>query len=218
MLDQLGNPEGFEAFYTVGGVAKIGLSVTVNVRDPTGVQIVTGAAATEVGDGFYTYTLAASQATTAGTYRARFLTGDGTVDQKELPAIWILGKAWVANMDAAVSSRSTYAGGAVAAVLGDVGGRVVGSVGSVTAGVTVAANGDKAGYTLAAAGLDAIPVEAGVNVRQALSPILAAAAGVLTGAGSGTIVIKGGNVATTRITATTDASGNRSAVVLTLPS
>lgn len=70
MLDQLGNPEGFEAFYTVGGVAKIGLSVTVNVRDPTGVQIVTGAAATEVGDGFYTYTLAASQATTAGTYRA----------------------------------------------------------------------------------------------------------------------------------------------------
>lgn len=106
----------------------------------------------------------------------------------------------------------------MAAVLGDVGGRVVGSVGSVTAGVTVAANGDKAGYTLAAAGLDAIPVEAGVNVRQALSPILAAAAGVLTGAGSGTIVIKGGNVATTRITATTDASGNRSAVVLTLPS
>ena len=66
-------------------------------------------------------------------------------------------------------------------------------------------------------GLDAILVEAGVNVRQAFSPILAASAGVLLGAGTGTIVIKGGNVALTRITASTDNAGNRTAVTLTLP-
>lgn len=78
---------------------------------------------------------------------------------------------------------------------------------------------DSSGRTvLAPAGLDAITVETGVNARQAMSPILAAAAGVLAGAGTGTITIKGGNVATTRITATTDSSGNRSAVTLTLPS
>jgi len=71
--------------------------------------------------------------------------------------------------------------------------------------------------TLAPAGLDAVAVEAGVNARQALSPILAASAGVLLGAGTGTIVVKGGNTATTRITASTDNAGNRAAVTLTLP-
>jgi hypothetical protein len=70
---------------------------------------------------------------------------------------------------------------------------------------------------LSPAGLEAIQVENGVNARQALSPILAASAGVLVGAGTGTIVVKGGNVATTRITATTDNAGNRTAVTLTLP-
>lgn len=71
---------------------------------------------------------------------------------------------------------------------------------------------------LAAAGLDAIPVEAGINARQALSPILSAAAGVLTGAGTGTIIIQGANNSTHRIVATTDDAGNRLTVVLSLPS
>jgi hypothetical protein len=106
------------------------------------------------------------------------------------------------NLDVKVSSRSTYAGGPVA---------------SVSAPVTVGVNMDKTGYTLAAAGLDAIQVEVGVNARQALSPILAASAGVLLGAGTGTIVIKGGNVAVTRVTASTDNAGNRTAVTLSLP-
>ena len=106
------------------------------------------------------------------------------------------------NLDARVSSRSTYAGGPVA---------------GVTAPVTVGTNNDKAGYALGPAGLDPIQVESGVNARQALAPILAASAGVLLGAGTGTIVIKGGNVAVTRVTATTDNAGNRTAVVLSLP-
>ncbi len=105
-------------------------------------------------------------------------------------------------LDAAITSRSTYAGGPVA---------------SVTAPVTVGTISDKTGFSLAASGLDAISVETGVNARQALSPILAAAAGTLVGAGTGTIVVKGGNVAATRITATTDNVGNRTTVSLTLP-
>ena len=56
-----------------------------------------------------------------------------------------------------------------------------------------------------------------MNARQALSPILAASAGVLLGAGTGTIVIKGATPRSTRITATTDNAGNRSAVTLSLP-
>jgi hypothetical protein len=107
------------------------------------------------------------------------------------------------NLDAHVSSRSTFAGGAVA---------------SVTAPVTVGTNNDKANYTLASSGLDSIQVESGINARQSLSPILAACAGIISGAGTGVVVIKGGNSSTTRITATTDNAGNRSAVTLTLPS
>ena len=72
--------------------------------------------------------------------------------------------------------------------------------------------------TLAAAGLDAVAIEAGVNARQALSAVLASAAGVLLGAGTGTVIIKGGTTSATRITASTDNAGNRSALTLSLPS
>ncbi len=106
----------------------------------------------------------------------------------------ITAKQALQNLDAAVSTRSTYAGGPVA---------------SVTEPVTVGTNNDKSGYLLASSGLDAIHVEDGINARQALSPILAACAGVVAGAGTGVVVIKGGNTSTTRISATTDNAGNR---------
>jgi hypothetical protein len=84
--------------------------------------------------------------------------------------------------------------------------------------VTVGTNNDKAGYVLGGQGLDSILIENGINLRQAISPILAASAGVLTGAGTGTIVIRGANVATSRIMASTDNAGNRTSVTLSLPS
>ena len=89
-----------------------------------------------------------------------------------------------------------------------------GSYGAGTAGYLLSH-----GVQLAANGLDQITVKTGVNLRQAMSPILASAAGVVSGAtaGASTVVIKGGNVATTRINATTDALGNRTSVTLTLP-
>ena len=59
-----------------------------------------------------------------------------------------VGKLLADNIDAAISSRSTFAGGAVASVTGNVGGNVTGSVGSVTAAVTVGTNNDKTGYSL----------------------------------------------------------------------
>ncbi len=106
------------------------------------------------------------------------------------------------NIDAKISTRSTYSGGPVA---------------SVAAPVTVGTNNDKSGYRLSGSGLDAIVVENGINARQALAPILAASAGSLSGAGTGTIVIRGANSTASRITATTDNAGNRSSVALSLP-
>jgi hypothetical protein len=61
----------------------------------------------------------------------------------------------LANLDVAVSSRSTYNGGQVASVLGSVG-SVAGAVGSVAAPVTVGINQDKTGYSLSIAGILAI--------------------------------------------------------------
>ena len=107
------------------------------------------------------------------------------------------------NLDARVSTRSTFAGGSVA---------------SVTAPVTVGTNNDKTGYALASSGIDSIIIEVGINARQALSEILASAAGVIVGAGTGTVVTKGANTSTTRMVASIDDAGNRSSISLSLPS
>lgn len=57
-------------------------------------------------------------------------------------------------------------------------------------------------------------IETAITPRLALRYIASATSGVLSGAGGTTITIKGTAVATTRITATVDADGNRSAIVL----
>ena len=107
------------------------------------------------------------------------------------------------NLDAKVSTRSTYAGGPVS---------------SVTSPVTVGTNQDKSGYSLSAAGLDQVMVESGINLRQAMAPILAASAGVIVSGANGLFTIRGGNSTITRIQATADGTGNRANVILTLPS
>jgi hypothetical protein len=89
---------------------------------------------------------------------------------------------------------------------------------------------------LSSAGLDAVLVESGIsagagltndtgtqltsiNARQALSLFAAALDGVLAGAATTTITIKpaGKPAGNTRVTATVDASGNRSALTLKVP-
>ena len=71
---------------------------------------------------------------------------------------------------------------------------------------------------LASGGLDNVTVESGVNARQAMAIIAAALAGQVSGAGGTTVTIKAAdNPGTTRISATVDANGNRSALTLTLP-
>jgi hypothetical protein len=92
-----------------------------------------------------------------------------------------------------------------------------GSPGAILAAIGGWAPVDTVTAVLASNGLDAIVVETGCNARQALSPILSAAAGVLTGAGTATPVFKNPAGTATRITGTIDTSGNRTASVLNLP-
>lgn len=106
------------------------------------------------------------------------------------------------DLDAAITSRSTYSGGAVA---------------SVTAGVTVTTNNDKTGYELSTAGVDSIlddVVEGTLTFRQIIRIMLASLAGKSAGGGTATITFKGVDGTTTRITATVDGSGDRTAITI----
>lgn len=70
--------------------------------------------------------------------------------------------------------------------------------------------------SIAAALLDlANGIETGLTLRQSQRLISAILAGVLSGAATTTITIKGAGVATTRVVATVDSDGNRSALTLT---
>jgi hypothetical protein len=116
------------------------------------------------------------------------------------------------NLNATVSSRSTYAGGAVA---------------SVTAPVTVGTNQDKSGYNLAATGWDSIVIfGAGPNpatnpartARDCLALAALAPVGVLTavaanGGTLGSVTYANPNVPSqTLATFSVDASSNRTVV------
>ncbi len=64
---------------------------------------------------------------------------------------------------------------------------------------------------------DAVVIEAGINARQALAAILSTNVGKVSGMAANAPVFTGGGNSTTRVSATTDANGNRSAVTLNLP-
>ncbi len=138
-----------------------------------------------------------------------------------------------ANLDTQLSTIAGYIDTEVAAIYSRIGAPAgasiaadIAAIKSETAAIlddtgtsgVVVASASKTGYSLASSGLDAIVIETGLNARQALAINAAALAGVLSGAATTTVTVKGAGVATTRITATVDADGNRSAVTLALPS
>jgi hypothetical protein len=138
-----------------------------------------------------------------------------------------LGDARLANLDVPLSLIASYIDTEVAAIKAktdnlpaDPAGMAAlatthgaGSWATATA-VTVS---DKTGFKLAGDGLDAVAVESGLNARQAFSVVASACAGVLSGAATSSIIIKGAGVTTTRVQATVDPDGNRPAVTLTPP-
>ncbi len=64
---------------------------------------------------------------------------------------------------------------------------------------------------------DSVTIESGINARQALAGILATECGTVAGMASNAPVFKSGGGSTTRVSATTDANGNRTIVTLNLP-
>ena len=108
MLEQVSTSVKFVAFYTASKTGKTGLTVTVDLYNPSGTQIVTGGNATAIGGGLYSYALTTNNSA-EGEYAAIFKTTDTTVDAQHIPSLWVLGRAGVENLNATVSSRSTPA-------------------------------------------------------------------------------------------------------------
>lgn len=106
MIEQTSTSVKFLAFFTASKQGKTGLTVTIDLYDPTGTQIVTDGSATAIGGGLYAYTLSTNNSA-EGEYAAIFKTTDSTVDAQHIPSLWVLGRAGVENLDASVSSRST---------------------------------------------------------------------------------------------------------------
>jgi hypothetical protein len=109
MLEQVSTSVKFLAFFTASKTGKTGLTVAVDIYNPSGTQIVTAASATALGGGLYSYTLSTDNST-EGEYAAIFKTDDSTVDAQHIPSLWVLGRAGVENLDAATSSRLASSG------------------------------------------------------------------------------------------------------------
>lgn len=110
-LEQTGNAITFYAFFTNSGAGATGLTVTADVweveLDGSATELQSAAGATEIGDGLYRYILASGSVDAEGEYLAVFKTS-GTVDQAHIAAIWVINRAGVENLDAAMTSRSTF--------------------------------------------------------------------------------------------------------------
>jgi hypothetical protein len=104
MIEKTSTSVKFLAFYTASKQGSSGLTVTVDVYDPSGTKIVDAGSSTELAGGLYTYTLSSSNSS-AGEYVAIFKTADANVDAQHVPSLWSLGRAGVENLDASVSSR-----------------------------------------------------------------------------------------------------------------
>jgi hypothetical protein len=109
MIEQVSNPVKFVAFFTANKTGTTGLTVTVDIYNPSGSQIVTGGSATAIGGGLYSYTLSTNNSA-EGEYAAIFKTTDSNVDSQHIPSLWVLGRAGVENLDAATSTRLASSG------------------------------------------------------------------------------------------------------------
>jgi len=109
MIEQVSTSVKFLAFFTASKTGKTGLTVTIDIYNPSGSQIVTAGSATALGGGLYSYTLSTNNSA-EGEYAAIFKTTDSTVDSQHIPSLWILGRAGVENLDAATSTRLASSG------------------------------------------------------------------------------------------------------------
>lgn len=111
MLEIQGQSVIFYAHYTTSGVSTTGLTVTIDVyevtRDGTATQVVTDGACTAVGDGIYRYILSAGSVDAAAEYVGVFYTATDTVDAQNIPALWVIDRANLEDIDDILTDTGT---------------------------------------------------------------------------------------------------------------
>jgi hypothetical protein len=109
VLQKIAAAMPFWAFYVESKVGKTGLTVTVDVWEKAlgaaASEIISGASATEVGDGFYTYELALASVDANGSYMAVFKTATTTVDAQHIPSAWFT-PVWLTTVGGATVTFS----------------------------------------------------------------------------------------------------------------
>jgi hypothetical protein len=111
VIEQQAQALAFFAFFTASKLGKTGLTVTVDVRDPSGTLVVTGGTATEHGGGLYRYSLAGGSNNANGGWTAVFKTADATVDQQHVPALWVVAPVWTQKADKLPNTTAGAVGG-----------------------------------------------------------------------------------------------------------
>lgn len=110
MSEQVSNAITFLFYYTEAKVGKTGLTVTVDVWKITQAgsasEIITGGSATEVGDGLYIYLLTSGNTADVGDYVAIGKTATTTVDLRNIPSFWPVGRGGIENLDGLISTRA----------------------------------------------------------------------------------------------------------------
>lgn len=123
MLENQGNSIIFYAHYTTSGVSTAGLTVAIDVykvvRAGAATQIVTDGACTEIGDGVYSYLLAAGSVDAAAEYIGVFHTATATVDAQNIPAMWSVDRAGTEKLDSGVTLESSELDGILDVVIVD---------------------------------------------------------------------------------------------------
>src|SRR5512145_152909 len=93
-----GETAPFTAFFEdATGAGVTGLTVTVDIYDPSRTKVVSDGAATEIGGGYYEY----PYQVTAGPWRVTFKTVSTAVAAKHKPSMIMVSYAGVEHLDAA---------------------------------------------------------------------------------------------------------------------
>jgi len=141
---------GFVLINATTGGALTGATVTAYRSIDGAAQASATGSVTELGHGQYNF--APSQADTNGNQISYLFTAASAVPAEKTIVTTAADPTngtslGLTNLDAAISTRSTYAGGAVASVTGNVGGNVLGSVAGSVAAVTGNVGGSVASVT-----------------------------------------------------------------------
>jgi len=107
-VEQIGNALTFVVHYIETKVGKTGLTVTCTVyRVSDNSVLATAQPASAIGGGAYKYTLAAGSVTQEDLYLAIFSTATATVDQQDIPALWVVGKGGCEYLDGSIANVQT---------------------------------------------------------------------------------------------------------------